>query len=231
MKDHCPRRGVSKCERRAGAYVSVPFVTCWRSLSPLEMCAMSNVLAILEDTVPLPEAGAPRITALNWDKWNAVLIADREEDDKPVVVFSLRRWRRYERLTPQLRLYPVPSDERLNIGSYEHDHLPLCLVLTSSILSPILLIAYLHERWRWRLISGHHLPPRTTSVRDVEARSFAHVCTSIRFIIVECRSSNEHSTRRLVNCDVTFVEYPNRAHALMEPTVFVISGKNEKNGK
>jgi len=51
-------------EQAITKHVPVPAATCWRSLSPLEMCATLNCRIILEDTVPLPEAGAPRITAL-----------------------------------------------------------------------------------------------------------------------------------------------------------------------
>lgn len=45
-------------------YVPVPVDTWKRNLSPLEMWTTPNCLTILEDTVPLPEAGAPNITAL-----------------------------------------------------------------------------------------------------------------------------------------------------------------------
>lgn len=33
--------------------------------SPLEMCSKLNFLTILEEIVPLPDAGAPNITDLN----------------------------------------------------------------------------------------------------------------------------------------------------------------------
>lgn len=44
--------------------IPVPADTWERSLSPLEMCATPNCWTILKETVPLPDAGAPSMTAL-----------------------------------------------------------------------------------------------------------------------------------------------------------------------
>lgn len=57
------------------AHVPVPVDTWKRSLSPLEMWVTPNCSMILDDTVPLPEAGAPKITALK-----AVAAATRHVD-------------------------------------------------------------------------------------------------------------------------------------------------------
>lgn len=78
-----PRRGRERCTRIAGPSTptrkappgrshaasprsQLPPVPCsmfWRSRSPLERCFSSKCLVMRDDTVPLPEPGAPMITA------------------------------------------------------------------------------------------------------------------------------------------------------------------------
>lgn len=92
----------------------MPTDTWRRSLSPLEMCATPNCWTILADTVPLPDAGAPSITALRTGAARYVVIATMRDSTTAILL----RWSTEEcdgkphDLDPTLSASPLPLCRR-----------------------------------------------------------------------------------------------------------------------